>query len=267
VLTLHARFVDSISETALGYDIEWRNTFLYGLWQFVFWGSIGAVLHASNLRRKRSATALREGELERLRSERRLAEAQLDALHAQVEPEFVLSTLGTVERLYVRDPAAADRVLDALIQFLREATPLLRRQVSTIGHEGRLVQAYVRTLGAATGASGRDGIEVDERADSTPLAPGLLLTLAQVLLGALRPGTGNADFDVHASSTAARTIIDVSVVGVEVDESVLAASLDRIRHRLVVSCGPSTTLEIVCSLAQRHTLRLTLIDQSEEDGT
>jgi hypothetical protein len=52
-----------------------------------------------------------------------------------------------------------------------------------------------------------------------------------------------------------------------VDESVLAASLDRIRHRLVVSCGPGTTLEVLRKLPQRHTLRLTFIDQSEGGGT
>jgi hypothetical protein len=267
VMTLYVEFVDPISMTALGYAIEWQNIFLYALWQFIFWGSVGAVLHASNLRQKRSAVALRVGELERLRSERRLAEAQLDALHAQIEPEFVLSTLGAVERLYERDPAAADRVLDALIRFLREATPLLRRQGSTIGQECRLVHAYVRTLGAATGADGSDSVEVDERAESRPLTPGLLLTLAQNLLGALRPGTGKAGFDVRASSADARTSIDVSVGGVEVDESSLVASLDRVRHRVITSCGPRTTLEVLRAPPRKHTLRLTLIDQPQGDET
>ena len=265
VLTLHVEFVDPISMTALGYAIEWKNIFLYGLWEFIFWGSVGAVLHATNLRQKRIAVALRVGELDRLRSERRLAEAQLDALHAQIEPEFVLSTLGAVERLYERDPAAADRVLDALIRFLREATPLLRRQGSTIGQECRLVHAYVRTLGAATGANCRDSVEVDERAESRPLAPGLLLTLAQNLLGALRPGTDNAGFDVRASSAEARTSIDVSVAGVEVDESGLAASLDRIKHRVITSCGSRTTLEVLHHAPLKATLRLTLIDQPQGD--
>ena len=267
VHTLYAEFVDPISQTSHGFDIGWPNIFLYGVWQFVFWGSVGAILHASNLRQNRSAIALRVGELARLSTERRLAEAQLDALHAQIEPEFVLSTLSAVERLYERDPAAADRVLDALIQFLREATPLLRRQGSTIGQECRLVRAYVRTLGTATCAGGSVGVEVDERAEGTPLPPGLLLTLAQGLLGAIPAGAGEACFDVRASSQEARTSIDVSIAGVDVDRSGLAASIDRIKHRVITACGSRATLEILRHAPMKATLRLTLIDQPQGDET
>jgi len=267
VHTLYAEFVDPISQTSHGFDIGWPNMFLYGFWQFVFWGSVGAILHASNLRQNRSAIALRVGELARLRSERRLAEAQLDALHAQIEPEFVLSTLSAVERLYERDPAAADRVLDALIQFLREATPLLRRQGSTIGQECRLVRAYVRTLGTATCAGGSVRVEVDERAEGTPLPPGLLLTLAQILLGAIPAGAGDARFDLRASSEEAQTRIDISIAGADVDESGLSAALDRIRHRAITSCGSRTSLEFLRYAPLKATLRLTLIDQPQGDET
>jgi len=267
VLTLYNEFVDSISQTSHGFEMEWQNIFLYAVWQFVFWGTVGAILHAANLRQKRSAIALRVGELARLRSERRLAEAQLDALHAQIEPEFVLSTLGAVERLYERDPAAADRTLDALIQFLREATPLLRQQGSTIGQECRLVHAYVRTLGTATCAGGSVGVEVDQRAENTPLPPGLLLTLVQGLLGAIPAGAGEACFEVRASSEEARTSIDVSIAGADVDGSGLAASLDRIKHRVITACGSRTTLEVLRHAPLKATLRLTLFDQLQGDET
>ena len=101
VLALHGKFVDpAISGTAVGFDMDLLDRFLYGMWQLAFWGSAGAMLHASSLRRRRAAVALHADELQRLRSERRLAEERLSALHAQVEPEFVLSTLSTVERLY-----------------------------------------------------------------------------------------------------------------------------------------------------------------------
>ena len=267
VLTLYVEFVDPISQTARGFEIEWPNIFLYGVWQFVFWGSVGAILHASNLRQKRSAIALRVDELARLRSERRLAEARLAAMHSQIEPEFILSTLSTVERLYERDLAAADRVLDALIQFLREAMPILRRQASTIGQECRLVHAYVRTLGTAAGAGGSVDVEVDERAEGTPLPPGLLLTLAQDLLGAFPPGAGEACFDVRASSEEARTSIEVSIAGAHVDESGLTASLDRIKHRVITACGSRATLEVLHHAPLKATLRLTLIDQPQGDET
>lgn len=155
VLALHGRFVDrTIAVSAVGYDMDLPDRFLYGLWQLVFWGSVGALLHASSLRQRRGAMVLRARELERLRTERALAEARLGAMQAQIEPEFVLSSLSAVEKLYETDPATADRVLDALIRFLREATPLLRRAGPWPGDDGRLLETCVQALRAATGDTG-----------------------------------------------------------------------------------------------------------------
>jgi len=239
VLALHGKFVDpAISGTAVGFDMDLLDRFLYGMWQLAFWGSAGAMLHASSLRRRRAAVALHADELQRLRSERRLAEERLSALHAQVEPEFVLSTLSTVERLYETDPAAADRALDALIQFLRLATPLLRRRSSTIGHECRLLEAYVRTLGAATGVADAMHMELDPRVVDMPVPPGTLFALAQQLPVVMSP--------------------DASSDPVRLQE--VAAGL---RERLRAHVGPRARLEIVPDGPRRITLRLTLLDEEE----
>jgi hypothetical protein len=239
VLALHGKFVDpAISITAVGFDMELLDRFLYGTWQLAFWGSAGAMLHASSLRQRRAAAALHDDELQRLRSERRLVEERLSALHAQVEPEFVLSTLSTVERLYETDPAAADRTLDALIQFLRLATPLLRRRISTIGSECRLLEAYVHTVGAATGATDALRMELDPRAVGVPVPPGTLFTLAQQL-PAILPAV--------ADSGLARL------------QQVAAGFQERLRAH----AGPRARLEIVADGPRRITLRLTLLDEEE----
>lgn len=241
VLALHGRFVDpAITVTAVGFDMELLDRFLFGLWQLAFWGSVGAMLHASSVRQRRAAAALRADELQRLRSERRLAEERLRALHAQVEPEFVLSTLSTVERLYESDPAAADRVLDALIQFLRLATPLLRQPTSTIGGECRLLEAYVRTLGAATGLVDAMRIDLDPRVVERPVPPGTLFAVAQQLPAAMPPGV-DADLPVLHQ---------------------VAASL---RHRLSLHLGPRVMLAIIADGPRRITLRLTLLDEEEPE--
>ena len=230
VLALHGEFVDpAISVTAVGIDLDLPDRFLYGLWQLAFWGSAGAMLHASSLRQRRAAAALRADELQRLRSERRLAEEQLSALHAQVEPEFVLSTLSTVERLYESDPAAADRVLDALIQFLRLATPLLRGRTSTLSGECRLLEAYVRTLGAATDLADSMRIELDPRLQEVPVPPGTLLALAQQLPDPLR----------------------------------LQEVTARLEERLRARVGPRVVLEMIADGPRRITLRLTLLEEEE----
>jgi hypothetical protein len=239
VLALHGKFVDpAISDTAVGFDMDLLDRFLYGMWQLAFWGSAGAMLHASSLRQRRAAVALHADALQRLRSERRLAEERLSALHAQVEPEFVLSTLSTVERLYETDPAAADRALDALIRFLRLATPLLRRRSSTIGHECRLLEAYVHTLGAATGVADAMHMEVDPRVVDMPVPPGTLFALAQQLPIVMSP--------------------DARSDPVRLQE--VAAGL---RERMRAHVGSRVRLEIVPDGPRRITLRLTLLDEEE----
>jgi hypothetical protein len=239
VLALHGKFVDpAVSVTAVGFDMDLIDRFLYGMWQLVFWGSAGAMLHASSLRQRRAAAALRADELQRLRSERRLAEERLSALHAQVEPEFVLSTLSAIERLYETDPAAADRVLDALIQFLRLATPLLRQPIATIGGECGLLEAYVRTLGAATGLADVMRVELDPRIADAPVAPGTLLAVAQQLPDALSPGT-------------------------DPDPLRLQEVTARLKERLRAQVGPRVLLEMVPVGPRRITLRLTLLDEEE----
>jgi len=72
---------------------------------------------------------------------------------------------------------------------------------------------------------------------------------------------------VRASSQEARTSIDVSIAGADVDRSGLAASIDRIKHRVITACGPRTTLEVLRQAPLQATLRLTLIDQPQEDET
>ena len=71
----------------------------------------------------------------------------------------------------------------------------------------------------------------------------------------------------RASSEEARTSIDVSIAGADVDGSVLAASLDRVKHRVITACGSRATLEVLRHAPMKATLRLTLIDQPQGDET
>lgn len=261
VMALHGKFIDPvITRTAVGFDMELPDRFLYGLWQLAFWGSAGAALHASDLRHKRSTVALRKGELARLRSERRLAEMRLSALHAQVEPEFVLTTLDTVERLYDRDVEAADRVLDALIQFLREATPLLRRQTSSIDQECRLLHLYLRVLGAASGLVDDVSVAVEPSARDMPLPPGILVSLAQQVLGSLAGGP--ARFQVRSSPRDDGHDIDLSATAAQIDcSAALQDAVARAVDRLRLSQGPQADITLLHDTPGRLTLRIVQADR------
>ena len=263
VLALHGRLVDpSISQSAVGFELELPDTFLYGLWQLVFWGSVGAVLHASSLRQQRGAALLRARELERLRSERGLAETRLAALQAQIEPEFVLSSLSEVERLYEADPVKADHVLDALIRFLREATPLLRRPVSTLGEEARLLQAYVLVLTAATGSGQALRLDMGEGAAGTPMPAGVLLSLAQSLLGAQSVGADEASLEVRAKVLGAGSGVRLSITAVTgATPADLQGLVARLERRLALTCGPCPRIDLHQEAGRRLTLRTILFDQ------
>ena len=261
IMALHGKFVDpAIARTAVGFDMELPDRFLYGLWQLAFWGSVGATLHASDLRHRRSAVALRQGELARLRSERRLAESRLAALHAQVEPEFVLTTLDTVERLYARDVAAADRVLDALIQFLREATPLLRRQESTVDQECRLLRLYLRVLGAASGHVDDVSIAADPSARDVAMPPGILVSLAQQVLVCV--SSGSARFAVRMTRRRDGHDLELSATAASIEcTAALRDFVARTENRLRLSDGPQDSVALLQDAPGKITLRMALIKQ------
>jgi hypothetical protein len=184
VLALHGKYVDgTISQTASGLDLPLTDRFLYGAWQLAFWGAVATLLHASTLRQAQVTAALQSGTVARLQTEQRLGEAQLEALHARIEPEFLLQVLRRIEALYEHDATRADRALDALIGFLREAVPMLRRPSSTAGQECHLLRSYVAVFDAAIDIPATVHVECDSTVESAPLPPGALLELAQHFTG------------------------------------------------------------------------------------
>jgi len=94
---------------------------LYHVWVLLFFGGLIAAVGAAQRRRTRMLAALRSAELERATSQQRLAQTRLAALEARVDPDQLYHTLTRLERLYEDDPPAADRLLDELITFLRNA--------------------------------------------------------------------------------------------------------------------------------------------------
>ena len=114
-------FVDHV-----GQPVEWAGGSLYHAWLLLFFGGLAASVHFSRRRHARMLAALRAAELDRAASQQRLAEVTLGSLQARVDPDFLFAALARLERLYEADPAAADRLLDELIVFLRNALSEIR---------------------------------------------------------------------------------------------------------------------------------------------
>jgi sensor histidine kinase YesM len=109
-------FVDTV-----GQPVSWASRILYHAWMMIFFGGLAAAVEASQRRHARMLAALRAAELRRASAQQRLAQMSLGALQARIDPAFVFETLSRLERLYETDPAGADRLLDELIAFLRQA--------------------------------------------------------------------------------------------------------------------------------------------------
>jgi len=258
VLAVHGKFADTaIAATAIGVDLSLADRWFYGLGQLTFWGFIGALLHASTLRQEQSALILGNSVRKRLHSERDLAEAQLAALQARIEPEFMLSELSRIEALYETDPAAADRRLDGLILFLRQALPSLRSQATTVGDECRLLQIY---LNAVIGPDRALRFDLDAGAAPIAIPPGALLSITQRVLAA-QPCPGD-DFALSLRTWREETgAVNVELVVETGSDPAAASVLDAVRtfeQRLLLSRGPGSSVELDQRSGRCLTLRIRL---------
>jgi hypothetical protein len=117
---------------------------VYNLWINLFYGGLLMTAYSLTLRRERTRSLLHENAVARNRTQAILDAARLQALQRQMDPALLLSSMGELEKRYRNEPAAADRLLETLVEFLRCAMPGLREPVSTVDTELRLARAYVR---------------------------------------------------------------------------------------------------------------------------
>lgn len=130
-------------------------------------------------REVRLAREAREAELVRVEAQRTVMATRLDVMRARVEPEFLFGALAEVRKLYQEDREAGDAMIDALIAYLRAALPQMRGQGSTVQREVDLAAAYAAVLQVPRGDALALSQSVEEHLREVPLAPMLLLPLAQ----------------------------------------------------------------------------------------
>lgn len=122
--------------------------------------------------------AARAAELERADAQRNIMASRLQVLQARVEPELLFDALGDVRRAYLRDPEAADALLDDLIAYLRAALPQMRGGTSTLLREATLAEAYLRVAPAGRSGNLVVDVRVADEVGALPFPPMVLLPLA-----------------------------------------------------------------------------------------
>jgi LytS/YehU family sensor histidine kinase len=142
---------------------------------------------------------LRTAELERLAANREVLATRLAAMQARVEPQFLLGTLSQVEALYDRDPQGGDRMLDALIVYLRTALPQLRSEGSTLDGEARLVVSYLHIVQQRMGSRLTYAVAMGAGLGDNAFPPMLLLPLVDdAIRNGLEPLTHGGRIEIGA---------------------------------------------------------------------
>jgi hypothetical protein len=126
----------------------------YNLWINLFYGGLLMLAYSLTLRRERMRSLLHASALARNHTQAILDEARLQALQKQVDPALLLSSMSELEKRYRIEPEGAERLLEALVEFLRCAMPGLREPTSTVDAEVRLARAYVKLQEARGSTSG-----------------------------------------------------------------------------------------------------------------
>ena len=154
---------------------------LHLLWTSFIHGGVFFAAYRFSVRSQRTRGLLMRAEIARQQSEAVLSAAQLQALQGQVDPAFLIRALVEVERRYSANPAGADRLLDALVTFLRTAMPAVRSGASTLAAEVALATDYARVCSELDEDAPAWHIQVQGSLPDVDFPPLLLLPLLDQL--------------------------------------------------------------------------------------
>jgi hypothetical protein len=120
-------------------------SFLHVLWSSLLYGGLFIAAHHLATQEERTRRLLAQAAIARENSEAMLSAAQIRALQGRLDPAFLLQVMVAVQQRYAMGPEA-NRLLDALVEFLRVAMPGVRSGSFSPGAEAALASAYAGVL-------------------------------------------------------------------------------------------------------------------------
>lgn len=178
--------------------------------------------------------------------ERQAATLRLHALQAQIEPHFVLNTLGNVQQLVRTNSADADRMLGSLLAYLKCAIPEVRTGRSTVGQEIARARAYLQIMEIRMAKRLTFQLCSPPGCENLPIPPLSVMTLVEnAVQHGIDPLPGGGRIDVEVSCDRRRLNVRVrddgagfrSVTGV-------GCGLANLRQRLESLHGSAASLEL-----------------------
>ena len=154
---------------------SFATRFAYGAWGCLFYGGLFMLVLVLVMRAERTRSLLGHAEIARSQTETVLSQAQLQALRGQVDPDLLLRVMAEVQRRYAANAAAAERLLDHLVGFLRSAMPGVRSGCSTLAAELALVQSYIQLWAELEPLRAGWQVDIETPIPDLPFPPLLLL--------------------------------------------------------------------------------------------
>ena len=194
-------------------------------------------------RGRRTAEQLAVAQARGIDAERRVLAEQLAGAQAMVEPAFLFDTLQLADRLFDRDAALAQKMLEELHRYLRAAIPPADGSVSTLGQQTELLRARLAIEAIRLDGRLATRIEVQSAFAARPLAPMLLLPLTtNAVRHAIEPA-GGGEIVVRASGERGRLSIEIADSGAGRAAGIRdGAGLGALRERLAALYGEHASL-------------------------
>ncbi len=234
------------------WSTEAKHVIGWAVWSTANFGLSGGLVLAVYARFQ-SARFAREAfnlaELERVGATREVLASRLAVMQAQIEPQLLLGTLAQVEALYDRGSQAGDRMLDALIAYLRAALPQLRSARSTLARETQLAESYLRVVQLRMGSRLAYTIDVGPGLGENDFPPMLLLPLIDdALRSGLEPLPRGGTIAISAGAEGNRVRVLVADDGLpRTASSAQGTGIDLLQDRLRGLYGDHAHLELAAN--------------------
>jgi len=185
----------------------------------------------------------------RMHAEREAIAARLQLLNAQIEPHFLYNSLATLAALIPSGATDAQRLLDALVRYLRASSRNFAAPLVPLSQELDTVRGYLDVMQVRMGSRLRVRYLVPEAAGRLSLPPSALQVLVEnAIRHGLEPSPGGGEILVEARRDRGAWHLHVEDTGRGLGDAGAAGSpgvgLANLGERLRLALGPGATLSL-----------------------
>lgn len=210
--TILASHLTGIEVPTLGMLLAGRSNRMVLFTLIMTSAAVFFVHHRECLARAEAAAAHEKARAELVA--RQAMQAQLQLLQAQVEPHMLFNTLANLQGMIGIDPERAQQMLDQLIQYLRASLSSSRAEVTTLGREFALMEAYLGLMSVRMGARLTFSLALPAPLREAIIPPMLLQPLVEnAIVHGLEPKVDGGHVSVSASAEAGQLAVSVADSG------------------------------------------------------